>query len=339
MVHFFAQDTIKRIMTILRRARILSWSPHASWIVLLFCSVLGALCPLEAMGERRLSVVTTTSIIADTTRRIGGEDLHVASLMGEGIDPHLYKASPGDLRILSSADLVLHNGLHLEGKMADALEKLGGRKPVVAVSSRIPADLLRRTSEFQNNHDPHVWFDVSLWLMVAEHIRDILIEHDPSHEANYRTRFQSLDAEFRELHAWCAREIQKIPPARRLLVTAHDAFGYFGRAYGIEVKGIQGLSTDSEASLQDIHHLVDLLVQRDIPAVFIESSVSPKTIEALIEGGASRSHPLTIGGELFSDTLGAPDSPAGTYIGMVRHNVATITSALTRSIAHVKDSD
>jgi manganese/zinc/iron transport system substrate-binding protein len=259
--------------------------------------------------------------------------------MGEGIDPHLYKASPGDLRLLSNANIVLHNGLHLEGKMADALEKLTARKPVVAVSSRIPPNLLRKMSEFQNSSDPHVWFDVSLWLMVAEHIRDVLIEHDPTHEANYRGRFQSLDSELRALHAWCTTEIGKIPPARRLLVTAHDAFGYFGRAYGLEVKGIQGLSTDSEASLQDIHHLVDLLVQRDIPAVFIESSVSPKTIEALIEGSVSRNHPLTIGGELFSDTLGAPDSPAGTYTGMVRHNVVTITSALTRSAPHVSNGD
>jgi manganese/zinc/iron transport system substrate-binding protein len=294
---------------------------------------------LQAECQAPFSVVTTTSIIADTTKRIGGDNTEVRSLMGEGVDPHLYKASPGDLRLLSTADLVLHNGLHLEGKMADALEKLATRKPVAAVTARISTDQLRKALEGQDSYDPHVWFDVSLWLVVAEHIRDVLIEHDRTNEVGYRTRFQSLETELKELHSWCRDEFQRIPPARRLLVTAHDAFGYLGRAYGLEVRGIQGLSTDSEASLQDIRHLVDLLVQRDIPAVFVENSVSPKAVEALIEGSQSRGHSLTIGGELFSDTLGSPHSPAGSYVGMVRHNVGTITSALTRSDPHVTTSD
>jgi manganese/zinc/iron transport system substrate-binding protein len=305
----------------------------------IIAAVMSSFCSFEVSAQPPLSVVTTTSIIADTTRRIGGERTEVSSLMGEGVDPHLYKASPGDLRLLSAADLVLHNGLHLEGKMADALEKLSTRKPVVAVTARIPATLLRKTSEFQDSYDPHVWFDVSLWIVVAEYIRDTLIEQDRAGEAGYRTRFQSFESELKDLHAWCSAEIQRIPTPRRLLVTAHDAFGYFGRAYGLEVKGIQGLSTDSEASLQDIRYLVDLLVQRDIPAVFVESSVSPKTVEALVEGSRSRGHALIIGGELFSDTLGPSDSPAGNYTGMVRHNVVTITSALIRSSTHVSNSD
>jgi manganese/zinc/iron transport system substrate-binding protein len=302
-------------------------------------AVSGSFFSSQANSQSPVSVVTTTSIIADTARRIGGENTDVRSLMGEGVDPHLYKASPGDLRLLSAANLVLHNGLHLEGRMADALEKLSTRKPVVAVTARIPTNLLRKVSEGHDSYDPHVWFDVSLWLTVAEHIRDTLIEYDRANEAGYRARFQSFEAELRELHTWCRDEIQKIPSPRRLLVTAHDAFGYLGRAYGLEVKGIQGLSTDSEASLQDIRHLVDLLVQRDIPAVFVESSVSPKAVEALVEGSQSRGHALTIGGELFSDTLGPPYSPAGSYLGMVRHNVLTITSALKRSDPHVTSSD
>ncbi len=320
MVHFLAPGTIRRLMTIL-------------------VAVSSNFLSFEALGQSPLSVVTTTSIIADTTKRIGGENTNVRSLMGEGVDPHLYKASPGDLRLLSAADLVLHNGLHLEGKMADALEKLSTRKPVVAVTARIPTDRLRKTSEGLNSYDPHVWFDVSLWLAVAEHIRDTLIEHDRANEAGYRTRYQSLEGELRELHTWCRAEFQKISPSRRVLITAHDAFGYLGRAYELEVRGIQGLSTDSEASLQDIRHLLDLITQRDIPAVFVENSVSPKAVEALVEGSRSRGHALTIGGELFSDTLGSPHSPAGSYVGMVRHNVVTITSALTRSDAHVSTSD
>jgi manganese/zinc/iron transport system substrate-binding protein len=298
-----------------------------------------SLFSFEAICQPPLTVVTTTSIIADTTKRIGGESTEVRSLMGEGVDPHLYKASPGDLRLLSAADLVLHNGLHLEGKMADALEKLSTRKPVVAVTARIPTDQLRTTKEGLNSYDPHVWFDVSLWLAVAEHIRDTLIEHDRTNEVGYRTRFQSFERELKELHTWCRAEFQKISPSRRVLITAHDAFGYLGRAYELEVRGIQGLSTDSEASLQDIQHLLDVITQRDIPAVFVENSVSPKAVEALVEGSRSRGHALTIGGELFSDTLGSPHSPAGSYVGMVRHNVVTITSALTRSEPHVTTSD
>ncbi len=301
----------------------------------LVIAVFSALVPLQAAGQSPLSVVTTTSILADTTKRIGGAHIEVRSLMGEGVDPHLYKASPGDLRLLSAADLVLHNGLHLEGKMADALEKLSTRKPVVAVTASIPSTHLRRSSEGSDSYDPHVWFDVSLWRTAAEHIKNSLIELDRINEADYHRHFRTLELELRELHTWCGAEFNKIPPARRLLVTAHDAFGYLGRAYGIEVRGIQGLSTDSEASLQDIRQLVDLLVQRDIPAVFVENSVSPKAVEALIEGCQSRGHTVSIGGELFSDTLGSPNSAAGSYTGMIRHNVVTITSALTRSDSHV----
>jgi manganese/zinc/iron transport system substrate-binding protein len=298
-----------------------------------------SLSSTTSLCEQPILVVTTTSIIGNTTKVIGGEAVEVRSLMGEGVDPHLYKASPGDLRLLSSAALVLHNGLHLEGKMADALEKLSARKPVVAVTSGIPREQLRSSSDFPGSYDPHVWFDVALWSKVALHIRDTLIEHDRRNESGYRSRYQSFQEELEKLHIWCAAELQKIPSNRRLLITAHDAFGYLGRAYALEVRGIQGLSTDSEASLQDIRFLVDLIVQRQIPAVFVENSVSPKAVQALVEGSRSRGHSLTIGGELYSDTLGPIDSPAGDYIGMVRHNVTTITSALMRSSSDVGTSD
>jgi len=321
MLHFFVQGTTLRLLLILTCIFACSFSPTTS------------LC------EQPILVVTTTSIIGNTTKLIGGEAVEVKSLMGEGVDPHLYKASPGDLRLLSSAALVLHNGLHLEGKMADALEKLSARKPVIAVTSAIPVEQLRGSRDFPGSYDPHVWFDVALWSKVALHIRDTLIEHDRMNESGYRSRYQSFQDELEKLHTWCASELQKIPRTRRLLITAHDAFGYLGRAYGLEVKGIQGLSTDSEASLQDIRYLVDLIVQRQIPAVFVENSVSPKAVQALVEGSGSRGHLLAIGGELYSDTLGPIDSPAGSYVGMVRHNITTITSALMRSISDVGTSD
>jgi manganese/zinc/iron transport system substrate-binding protein len=248
--------------------------------------------------------------------------------MGEGVDPHLYKASPADARLLAEADLILYNGLHLEGRMADVLVRLARSRPTVQVTESIPEDQLREPPEFQGQYDPHVWFDVSLWMKVVERTRDALTELDPlgreAFQANAASHLQELEA----LHAWCRGELARVPRERRILVTAHDAFGYFGRAYGLEVLGIQGISTDSEPSIQDINRLVDLLVERRVPAVFVESSVPRKTIEALVEGARARGHAVAIGGELFSDAMGRAGTPEGTYVGMVRHNVNTIVRAL-----------
>jgi manganese/zinc/iron transport system substrate-binding protein len=248
--------------------------------------------------------------------------------MGAGVDPHLYKASPGDIRTLTGADLVLYNGLLLEGKLTDVLVKLAASKPVVAVSERVPEDRLMHPDGTEGHADPHIWFDVALWMVATERIRDALSAMDPAgkdaFEANaaaYLTELKALDEEVRA-------KAQAIPAERRLLVTAHDAFGYFGRTYGVEVRGIQGISTEAEASLKDINTLVDDLVARKVPAVFVESSVPRKTVEALVEGAASRGHTLAIGGELFSDAMGQPGTPEGTYIGMVRHNIDVIAKAL-----------
>jgi manganese/zinc/iron transport system substrate-binding protein len=292
------------------------------------------------LGDQRAAaatppiIVTTTSIIADTTRAIAGETATVTALMGPGVDPHLYKASPGDLRALQRADIILHNGLHLEGKLADALEKLATRKTVVAVTAQISPGLLRAPqgtttpASTLQNFDPHVWFDPTLWIMAAAEIRDTLIRHDPTHTALYTTNYERLRQQLEDLHLWTQRELAKIPAKRRILITAHDAFGYFGRAYAIDVRGIQGLSTDSEASLREIEGLVTLIIEREIPAVFVESSVSPKTVQALVEGVRARGRALRIGGELLSDSLAAPGTPGGSYIGMIRHNVTTIVSNL-----------
>lgn len=277
---------------------------------------------------KRLAVVATTGMIADTARQIAGEHAAVVGLMGEGVDPHLYKSSPGDVRLLSDADLILYNGLHLEGRMADVIVKMAGKRRVVQVTDAIEPARLREPPEFAGHYDPHVWFDVSLWVEVSRRIRDALIEADAQHAPAYRANAESYISHLSEINAYAKATLATIPEQQRTLITAHDAFGYFGQAYGLKVQGIQGISTDSEASLKDISGLIDTLVSSRVPAVFIESSVPRKTIDALVEGCTSRGHSVVIGGELFSDSLGKDGTPEGTYTGMVLHNVDTITRAL-----------
>ncbi len=309
---------------------------RSAWAILVILAASLGVCGCErgaGRGERDanapLRVVTTTAMIADAARAVGGSRVQVTSLMGEGVDPHLYKASPGDIRQLSEADLVLFNGLHLEGRMGDVLARLESRTPTVRVTDGITGDRLREPPEFEGESDPHVWFDVGLWVSVVERVREALVAVDPEREPEYRAGAEGYLAQLRELDSWVRSEMGRIPEGRRVLVTAHDAFGYFGDAYGIEVLGVQGISTDSEASIRDINALVDTLVERRVPAVFIESSVPQKTVQALVEGCRSRGHEVVIGGELFSDAMGPSGTPEGTYIGMMRHNVRTITAALS----------
>jgi manganese/zinc/iron transport system substrate-binding protein len=290
-----------------------------------------------ALAEPPLKVLSTTSIIADTAREIAGNQVVIDSLMGPGIDPHLYKASPGDIRKLSEASLILHNGLHLEGKMGDVLEKLSRRKRVRAVTDAIPRERLRIASDEGAVYDPHVWFDVSLWIEVVRAIRDELSTLEPRHAAIFTQRAQELEEKLHKLHSWCATQIATIPQQHRILITAHDAFGYFSRAYGIEVMAIQGISTDSEASLREINNLVQILVQRSIPAVFVESTLPPKAVEALVEGARAKGHTVAIGGQLLSDALGEPGTPGATYEGMVRVNVETIVRGLSQAVTTAKE--
>lgn len=274
-------------------------------------------------------VVATTGMVADAASAVGGPHAQVTRLMGEGVDPHLYKPAPGDLRVLESADLVLYNGLHLEGKLADSLTKLGDRRPVVAVAEAIPTDRLIRSTDDGGSHDPHVWLDPRLWSLVVEAARDALQRASPANEASIRAAADAYLGTLGRLHAWAEEQLATIPPERRVLVTAHDAFAYFGRAYGLEVHGVQGISTESESSIQDMNALVDLLVEKRVPAVFFESSVPPRAVRALIEGCRARGHEVRIGGELFSDALGPDGTPQGTYFGMFEHNVRTIVEALS----------
>ncbi len=281
-----------------------------------------------AGSEGQVRVVTTTGIIADVARRIAGPHADVQALMGPGVDPHLYKASESDVRRLSEADLVLYNGLHLEGKMQDILEKMSRTRPVIAVSQGIPEDLLRTPPEFKGQHDPHVWFDVSMWVKTLGPIERELSKLDPAHTAEFKANAAALEKELNELDVWVKEQIATIPESQRVLVTAHDAFGYFGQRYGMEVMGIQGISTLSEAGLADVDRVVDTVVDGKVKAIFVESSVPRRSIEAVQAAVRSRNHEVAIGGQLYSDSLGAANSPEGTYPGMVRANVGTIVKAL-----------
>jgi len=282
-------------------------------------------------GDGPLAVACTTGQVGDLVKNLGGSHVTVTTLMGPGVDPHLYRGTLADSQSLNQADVVFYNGLHLEGRLADSLESLASRKPVFAVTEQIAKhspELLRKAQEFDGNYDPHVWFDVALWSRCGDSVTERLIELDPQHAEDYRENSQSYQKKLKELDARCRAELSQIPPEQRLMVTAHDAFGYLGRAYDIDVRGLQGISTADEVDLATVKELVDLLVSRKVKAVFVESSVPPKTIQSLIQGCAARGHAVVEGGELFSDALGPADSPAAEYVGMVGHNIDTIVKAL-----------
>jgi len=300
------------------------------------CSDRRSPLPSPPSTSAPLNVVATIGMAGDLAVNVGGDRVRVRNIMGEGIDPHLYKASPGDVRLMADADVILFSGLHLEGRMADLIVKMAARRTVVQVTDSIDEGLLRQPPEFAGHFDPHVWFDVSLWSLAAGRVRDALIEKDPASRDVYARNHQAYAALLAEVHAYATATLATIPGTARVMVTAHDAFGYFGRAYGLEVLAIQGISTDSEASLQDINALVDTLVARRVPAVFVESSVPRKTIDALVEGCRARGHAVAVGGELFSDAMGRAGSPEGTYVGMVLHNVDTVAAALGGAVPRDK---
>jgi manganese/zinc/iron transport system substrate-binding protein len=273
-------------------------------------------------------VVTTTGMIADAVINIAGDSLVVEALMGPGVDPHLYKATQGDLKKLSNADLVLYNGLLLEGKMGEILAKLGRIKLVVAVGEAIDTTLLLGSPLYKNAFDPHIWFDVSLWKQVVKKVSTSLQEFDPENAGYYRQNTENYLVKLDALHLKVKEQIAKIPKEQRVLITAHDAFEYFGRAYQIEVRGLQGLSTLTEFGLRDVTDLVQFIIDKKIKAVFIETSISERSIRAVVEGCRHRGHEVQIGGSLFSDAMGAKNTPEGNYIGMVNANLHIITQAL-----------
>jgi manganese/zinc/iron transport system substrate-binding protein len=284
---------------------------------------------LQYSGNYPIQATVTVGMIADLVRQIGGERVAVKQLLGADVDPHLYKPNRDDIQALNRADIVFYNGLMLEGKMAEVLHR---HQHSVAVAEKIMPERLNPqhpgAAGEQAHPDPHVWMDVSLWSDVAQVIGDTLCTYDAPHAAEYRSRTSEVRANLDSLHAYGIQQIGCIPADQRVLVTSHDAFRYFGRAYGIEVEAIQGISTESEAGLQRVNDLVDLLVSRKIQALFVESSVPPESMKALQRGAVSRGHSVKIADELFSDAMGEAGTYEGTYIGMMDHNLTSIARAL-----------
>lgn len=276
----------------------------------------------------KLRVVTTTGMLYDAVINIAGDKIEAESLMGPGVDPHLYKATHGDLSKLRQADVVIYNGLLLEGKMGEILQKLGRLKPVHAAAEVIPRERLMASIQYENAFDPHVWFDVSLWKLVVREISESLQESDTANAFFYKNNTEQYLLSLDSLHTYTKNRIAEIPASQRILVTAHDAFGYFGNAYNIRVEGLQGISTVSDFGLRDISEITSMIIENKVKAIFVETSVSDKAIKAVVKGCQQRGHEVFIGGKLYSDAMGPFGTFEGTYIGMVKSNVETIVNAL-----------
>jgi manganese/zinc/iron transport system substrate-binding protein len=282
-------------------------------------------------GDRKYpyKVVCTVAMVSDIVRQVAGDKAQVTGLMGEGVDPHLYKPTRDDIAAIKKGDVVFYAGLLLEGKMTDALETVAkGGKPVVAVTKGIQGSELLADEGTAGHHDPHVWMDVTLWSKCVGTVAETLSAYDAKNAGEYKSRAAAYQAELAKLAEYASKTVATIPEKQRVVVTSHDAFSYFGRAYGLQVRGIQGISTESEAGLRDLENLVNFLVERQIAAVFVETSVSQKNVQALLEGARSKGREVKIGGVLFSDAMGAPGTYEGTYIGMIDHNVTTVVRAL-----------
>ncbi|HUE98725.1 MAG TPA: zinc ABC transporter substrate-binding protein [Anaerolineales bacterium] len=307
---------------------------HILKLLLLVSFLLSACFPSAGesqlpIAERTINVVTTTGMIADIAKNIGGDRVQVTALMGPGVDPHLYKASEGNVQLIQEADIVFYNGLHLEAQMGEVLERMNdfGVK-TVAVTDMIDRSILQSPPEFAGNYDPHVWFDVTLWMMAVEQVKETLVELDPASGSEYDANAQAYLLELEDLHQYVLDRASTIPAEQRILITAHDAFNYFGRAYGFEVRGLQGISTEAQAGTADVQELASFIVEKQIPAIFVESSVPQRNVEAVQAAVQAQGFDVKIGGSLFSDAMGTEGTPEGTYIGMVRHNIDTIITAL-----------
>lgn len=276
----------------------------------------------------RVLALTTVGMLRDAVHRVGGQRVEARALMGPGVDPHLYRATPGDMQRISQADILFYIGLELEGRMERVFEKIARVKPVIPVGERIPRHRLLPVAGLPGQYDPHIWFDVTLWTLVVQEIRDALVRIDPRGSDIYRQNTRIYLQELEALHRWVQERMRSIPVKRRVLVTAHDAFGYFGRQYGLEVIGLQGINTASEAGAGDVQRLALLIADRKIRAIFVESSVPGATIEAVQAAVRARGWFVRIGGELFSDAMGAEGTLEGTYVGMIQHNVNRIVEAL-----------
>ena len=268
-------------------------------------------------------------MITDLVKNIGGDYINVQGLMGSGVDPHLYKASEGDVSKLVNADIIFYNGLHLEGKLVEVFEKMEkSNKTPIALAEEIDKSTLIGSNYFASNYDPHVWFDIDYFISFGREVSRVLQENDPENAQIYEENWQNYYKLLLSLKADIILKIEELPKEKRILVTAHDAFNYFGKAYDFEVVGLQGLSTATEAGVQDVQKLAAFIIEKNVKAIFVESSVPKRTIEALQAAVKSKGHEVTIGGTLYSDALGNAGSEEGTYIGMFKYNVNTIVNAL-----------
>ncbi len=292
-------------------------------LVVIGC-IQGQVGPLQA----KVTVVVTTSIIGDTVKNIVQDDTEVIVLMGAGVDPHTYKPTLKDIKHLLKADIIFYNGLHLEGKMAEMLRRLSDRRRVYAVGSILTTTQKLTDPNFSMGVDPHIWFDIHLWQKIVTFIKEKLVEIDSLNATFYKKNTQRYLTRLAHLHRETWRKLQQVPPRQRVLITAHDAFGYFGRAYQIEVRGLQGISTVSECGLSDITTLVRFIIERNIKAIFLETSVPEKPLKAVIEGCKKRGHCVKIGGYLYSDALGKEGTLEGSYYGMIQRNTQKIVNAL-----------
>ena len=297
--------------------------------ILLLCIALTLFkCKNDAKKEDgKLNIVTTTTMITDLVENIGGDFVTINGLMGSGVDPHLYKASEGDVTKLVNADIIFYNGLHLEGKLVEVFEKMKTQSPI-ALADGLDKSGLIGSDYFASNYDPHVWFNIAYFKQFAKKVTAVLSEKDPKNTVNFIKNEKLFIQKLEALEAKVSATIETLPKEKRILVTAHDAFNYFGKNYGFNVVGLQGLSTATEAGVQDVQKLAAFIIENKVKAIFVESSVPKRTIEALQAAVKSKGHDVVIGGTLFSDALGNAGTVEGTYIGMFEYNVNTIVNAL-----------
>ena len=301
----------------------------APLIVSILLIIMGLFLMLKDRSQDAHTIVCTTSMIGDAVKHVVGDAYHVKVLMGAGVDPHLYRAKESDVYALADAEIIFYNGLHLEGKMGEIFDHLKHRQKTVAVSNGIPRERLLE-STFADIYDPHIWHDVSLWIQVVNYIAEICMAHDGKNAVLFQQNAQAYTARLKELDVWIKQQINVIAPQHRILVTAHDAFSYFARAYGLQVMGLQGISTESQVSTRDIQYIADYIIAHKIPALFLEASIPERSIKAVQRAVEARGHNVTIAPELFSDALGDSSTTAHTYHGMIQHNVSVIVSSLAK---------
>ncbi len=298
--------------------------------IVLVLAVIG--CKQEEKSKNgKLQIVTTTTMITDLVKNIGGDKIEVQGLMGAGVDPHLYKASEGDVSKLFNADVIVYNGIHLEGKLEEVFEKMRHQnKKTIAVADAIAKNTLIESEFFASNYDPHIWFDITNWEIITNYVINQLSELDSKNAASYKENGEAYLKELAALKVEITEMINPLPIEKRILVTAHDAFNYFGKAFQFNVVGLQGLSTATEAGVKDVQKMAAFIIEKNVKSIFVESSVPKRTVEALQEAVKSKGHDIEIGGTLFSDALGDFGTVEGTYIGMYKHNVKTIISSLQK---------